>query len=277
MSSLSQNAGLDAPVTVKVFYDGATRRAKMPLREMAPLTLEKHVRAFLHIPDDAKITIERFSDSAAAYVLLDPANVSVYKQLYRAAKAKSKLKLRVTVLATGERTVPKPASVEDVPDSSDGPAAAEPAVKLEAKPRAAALSRMEMPLRPSVSQPVQPASPPADASAKAPQEPREWHSDFRSRMKDIRKTTDDLAGLASQLERQLRVPSPAAPSPKAAAAAAGPPKLPLTLPASLARSCPATGCGFAVCCNHCEKTIPGAHYHCSTCDDGDFDLCPSAP
>lgn len=33
--------------------------------------------------------------------------------------------------------------------------------------------------------------------------------------------------------------------------------------------------GFAICCNSCEETIPNAHYHCSTCDDGDFDLCQS--
>lgn len=32
---------------------------------------------------------------------------------------------------------------------------------------------------------------------------------------------------------------------------------------------------FAVCCNHCDRTIPDAHYHCSTCDNGDFDLCPA--
>lgn len=39
---------------------------------------------------------------------------------------------------------------------------------------------------------------------------------------------------------------------------------------TLASSCPAS---FAVCCNSCEKTVSAAHYHCSTCDDGDFDLC----
>lgn len=31
---------------------------------------------------------------------------------------------------------------------------------------------------------------------------------------------------------------------------------------------------FAVCCNNCDRTIPDSHYHCSTCDSGDFDLCP---
>ncbi len=30
---------------------------------------------------------------------------------------------------------------------------------------------------------------------------------------------------------------------------------------------------FAVYCNSCDRSIPEAHYHCSTCDDGDFDLC----
>lgn len=31
---------------------------------------------------------------------------------------------------------------------------------------------------------------------------------------------------------------------------------------------------FSVYCNSCDKPIPDAHWHCSVCDDGDFDLCP---
>jgi next to BRCA1 gene 1 protein len=52
------------------------------------------------------------------------------------------------------------------------------------------------------------------------------------------------------------------------------PTLPLTESVEASPSvteCPAGP--FAVCCNSCEKTIPDSHYHCSTCDDGDFDLC----
>ncbi|CAK7234956.1 hypothetical protein SCUCBS95973_009108 [Sporothrix curviconia] len=30
---------------------------------------------------------------------------------------------------------------------------------------------------------------------------------------------------------------------------------------------------FTVCCNSCERKIPDTHYHCSTCEAGDFDLC----
>jgi next-to-BRCA1 protein 1 len=32
---------------------------------------------------------------------------------------------------------------------------------------------------------------------------------------------------------------------------------------------------FSVYCNNCDGAILDEHYHCSTCDDGDFDLCPS--
>jgi next to BRCA1 gene 1 protein len=30
---------------------------------------------------------------------------------------------------------------------------------------------------------------------------------------------------------------------------------------------------FSVYCNNCSESIPDEHYHCSTCDDGDYDLC----
>lgn len=33
------------------------------------------------------------------------------------------------------------------------------------------------------------------------------------------------------------------------------------------------GSNFTICCNHCDAAIPNAHWHCSSCDNGDFDLC----
>lgn len=30
---------------------------------------------------------------------------------------------------------------------------------------------------------------------------------------------------------------------------------------------------FTICCNNCDKPIPDAHWHCSICERGDFDLC----
>ena len=34
-----------------------------------------------------------------------------------------------------------------------------------------------------------------------------------------------------------------------------------------------SGATFTVCCNNCSANIPDAHWHCSICQDGDFDLC----
>ena len=39
-----------------------------------------------------------------------------------------------------------------------------------------------------------------------------------------------------------------------------------------AGGCPAVSV-YSVYCNNCDDSIPDVHYHCSTCDDGDFDLC----
>ena len=36
---------------------------------------------------------------------------------------------------------------------------------------------------------------------------------------------------------------------------------------------PVPGTSFTICCNHCDKPIPDGHWHCSICDEGDFDLC----
>lgn len=60
----------------------------------------------LAIPSEQEIRLERFSDSAGAYVTLDSGNPAIYKQLYRAAKAKLKLRLMATV--------DRPAKVESV-------------------------------------------------------------------------------------------------------------------------------------------------------------------
>jgi next to BRCA1 gene 1 protein len=53
---------------------------------------------------------------------------------------------------------------------------------------------------------------------------------------------------------------------RAASSAIGSSLFPARLPNALS---------YAVCCNSCDKNIPDTHYHCSTCDDGDFDLCQS--
>lgn len=52
----------------------------------------------LGVPANVNVIFERYSDSAGNYIYLDAGNPSVYKQLYRAAKAKSKLRIKATVV-----------------------------------------------------------------------------------------------------------------------------------------------------------------------------------
>ena len=40
-----------------------------------------------------------------------------------------------------------------------------------------------------------------------------------------------------------------------------------------ARPCSIPSNSFTICCNNCDKPIPDAHWHCSICERGDFDLC----
>lgn len=46
-----------------------------------------------------------------------------------------------------------------------------------------------------------------------------------------------------------------------------------TLLRSADQTFPVSGTTFTICCNNCDVAIPDAHWHCSICDNGDFDLC----
>lgn len=219
------------------------------------------IRHFLHIPLETQVIIERYSDSAGTFVVLDSNNLPVYKQLYRAAKAKSKLKLRVFVPELQPKTTPKPVTVEDEPEASvaetyestekitptesdESSSTAEPATEMSVPSAAPSsitlLSGVELPLRtsssiqldtPEVTKVEETEEPvtqklPANFAQSAPFDPQSIYSSF-----------EDYCAPAAQSHHVI------APAP------------------------------FAVCCNNCEKTVSDVHYHCQTCDDGDFDLC----
>lgn len=244
MASAAQTTP-DTPVTVKVNIDGVARRFKLPLRDVGINVLEPKLRTALNIPADTEAVFERYSDSAAAYVVLDQANTSVYKQLYRAAKAKHKLKLRVTVKTDEpeeelpqdespeeEKQGPQPASVADEPEEEESHTSVEP-TDTEREPE-----------QPTISHSV-----PAVAEEQSSTEPAVL--DTRSRM---------------SLKEVLQEAPAAVPEEAPQCNTSG-----ITSP--FAMGCPAIRANYAVCCNNCDRTIPDAHYHCSTCDDGDFDLC----
>lgn len=400
-------------VTLKVLYDGQPRRFKLQLRDLGPHTLEAKIQENLKIPAGTKWTLERYSDSQTQYVLLDTDNASVYKQLYRAAKAKLKLKLRVNVDANPEPessdssanedisqgaqepTGPKPASVEDDAgtDGTNDNLRSQPVEEGRVKhavpgylsgymlfaneqrhkirdgnpgisfghvgrtlsnnwktlsqeeqagyiARAAhetkKLDEMKAAAAPRPLFEVPPSSAPSysNATAQTQSAPdKETEQSVREQQPIIALATDvqqepvrDLQEALDRLQNHLQFPGTmevlktqqsnihknldileSSVQALSHSVVNGQPAfnrfppLPHHQPFSYTRGLPSAaqtqtdnqygylpsvrqapvaypeigqiGHGYAVCCNVCDKTIRGAHYHCSTCDDGDFDLC----
>jgi next-to-BRCA1 protein 1 len=403
-------------VTLKVLYDGQARRFKLQLRDLGPNTLEGKIQENLKIPAGTKWTLERYSDSQTHYVLLDANNASVYKQLYRAAKAKLKLKLRVNIDTDPESesdspadrevspgpqvsTGPKPASVEDdaetdgTDDNLQPPRASEEA---QAKPgylsgymlfanehrhkirngnpgssfgqvgrtisnnwkalseeergtydaRAAperekyvreqkkwhqelanlSMATLNMPpeVPPSSTAPhsnsiAENLSGPDKEPEHSEKEPQplislatevqhhslrdlqealdrlQNHTRFPGTMEVLKTQQSNIHKNLDILESSVQALSHCGsgqpvfnrlhtlPHPQPFFYPSGSPSTAQTqtdnqygyVPSAhqTPAVCPAIARGYAVCCNVCDKTIRGAHYHCSTCDDGDFDLC----
>ncbi|KAJ5469487.1 hypothetical protein N7539_009105 [Penicillium diatomitis] len=114
--------GPDFQVSVKVLYNDNYRRFKLPLKDLQASVFSQKasspLRLLLGIPASVNVIFERYSDSAASYIQLDEANPSVYKQLYRAAKAKSKLRIRATVADTSASGPPAPSFTQSSIQSS---------------------------------------------------------------------------------------------------------------------------------------------------------------
>jgi next-to-BRCA1 protein 1 len=142
------------------------------------------------------VTFERYSDSAGAFVTLDSSNPSVYKQLYRAAKAKLKLRIRATIT---EQPSVKEEEEEDEPEVTSST----PILSGE----------RYTPPTPSVRPP----------------------------------------SIKTLVNEQSEAPS-------------------RVIPIQI-QDVKGPGQSFSVFCNECDKSIPGPHWHCSICEEGDYDLC----
>lgn len=245
------------------------------------------IREFLHIPAGYPCKIERYSDSAASYVVLDRSNIPVYKQLHRAAKAKAKLKIRVTdVQPTQETQKPQPARVETEEEAAAVEAQETPSVShgMVEKPRENIEvntqpeqqgSAWTFPLRPRstfesesqfdqpiVNAPEVPKKEPLDLPLTSPPElPKkdllfDVPSNSNANIDSLEVASKDTA------TEVLDFWSSAVNAPGVS-------------PYDTHRiSYAAPGLAdFRVCCNSCDQTIPDTHYHCSKCDGDDFDLC----
>lgn len=206
------------------------------------------------------MVFERYSDSAAAFITLDPSNASVYKQLYRAAKAKLKLRLKATIIEK-EPVVPKPASVEDeVPESTS-----QASEQLESP-------GYNLPPTPPVLAPTLNVQPTDHKSVAEIQRGLEELLTFRSSAP----VNDDLPAFASKEEEKKKKKKQDNEIPVTRGRAIRDRWSGDLLMAAVQRKnaeISNTISSFSVFCNNCNAPIPDAHWHCSTCDDGDYDLC----
>ncbi|KAI0870329.1 hypothetical protein GGS24DRAFT_475569 [Hypoxylon argillaceum] len=333
MASSSATATADTLISLKVNLNGSTRRFKLPLRDVGANVFEDKVRAFLQIPIDATAVIERYSDSATSYVILTQTNIAVYKQLYRAAKAKQKLKLRVTTEQTEpakEIPAPKPVTVED--EIEERQSVTEPYSQSEVQPETQKEPEPEPSRADNETAKVAVNDAPTGVieTVTAPRTSRDFPSfvkQWRARGNPrihLRRDTNgieviDFLGpsttaeplitrdipeglssttladlmreacereLATIKRREARAKTMKEFMVKSAArsnraepmefAKSTTPVMKQNEQASKTEVGDQPECvklPFTVCCNSCDRAVPEAHFHCSICDEGDFDLC----
>ena len=249
----------------------------------------------LNIPPNQHTVFERFSDSSSSYVTLDSTVPSVYKQLYRAAKAKQKLKIRVTVIekeASKVVEMPKPGSALPErlstrcyvhPYISD-PVKTEDEVKPPQDEHLTLLEQFDNPSYATLVAPVQ-------SSSEVPLEKNTTTTASSNKSYYWPITHDSgLSGAAMSVFEKKDTGSKETVAKKATEDEAPVPRFFtdrdnfLSHHANITQKLesfrlapeqhrPNPGTNFTICCNNCEEAIPDAHWHCGICDTGDFDLC----
>ena len=199
----------------------------------------------LAIPIQKHVVFERYSDSSARYVVLVGHDQAVWKQLWRAAKAKLKLRLRVTAVPAPNAQEVKEEPAESlldtdahIPDATNDTKPLSPSPKREPDVIKAIINAQkvyglgnmsEATLRPEPTTQVRPAMKKRDEDAPLPRA-------FVDNTRGVHKLTM-LHG------RDQTICAPLA--------------------------------SFTVQCNNCNDNISNTHWHCSICENGDYDLCPN--
>ncbi|OCK78197.1 hypothetical protein K432DRAFT_406661 [Lepidopterella palustris CBS 459.81] len=256
---------LDTLITIKIAIQGSNRKFKIPLRDLGAHILPDKLRTLLSIPSNQEVLFERYSDSAGAYITLDSDNAQVYKTLFRAAKAKLKLRLRATLISHESETSSAAAPAQNpvpslLPSTSrfsnlSTLAVSPPLVPTQTTPTIARSSLAPRPAdiynynpmtvsniamsepNKSIIPPPQPLGDKADSDGEAPvPRPFPAHNSFFAGLTDVSRGHD----LAFRMKDHT------------AAAAA---------------------CSWVVYCNNCDQPMANEHFHCSICDNGDYDLC----
>ena len=233
------------------------------------------------------MVFERYSDSAASYITLDSNNPSVYKQLYRAAKAKLKLRIKATISdATVIPEASQPESITPVrlpphryvPPMNPDPLKISSIITVDTSPNEAP---------PNVPTNISIPSIQATGNMQRQAYAQFVRDSMSSYVKGLNKENVIVNPLKPAVESEFESPvavkqemDEEAPVPRSFsdrehfyAELASMSKSRPTALRGVDQSFHVPGASFTVCCNSCDSTIPDAHWHCSICDDGDYDLC----
>ncbi|EMC92468.1 hypothetical protein BAUCODRAFT_38535 [Baudoinia panamericana UAMH 10762] len=229
------NVSPDTLITIKISVNDNLKKIKLPLKELGAGVLLEKLRNTLGIKDEQTVIFERFSDSAGGYITLNPSNPQVFKTLIRAAKAKLKLRLKATVTP-----------IEQQEHDSN-----------------LAASKTVQPV--IVRSPVFQANGSRDSLAFDGRSVGSGIFQFR----EARASQQTLVNTG-----EAPVPGPFSTDRKDFFDnLANSSNLTLRQRDSMATIVNNHGHPWSVYCNECDKPMANAHFHCSICDGGDYDLC----
>ena len=221
------------------------------------------------MPANKKVVFERYSDSASSYVVLDTANASAFKQLYRAAKAKLKLRIRATVF---DAQPPQPVISEVVSEprkTEESVPATAPAVEdrpeqktTQPIPGAFPTPKQMRPKPTFVTKPtIEPFAHPFILK-----HPTSNLSGETIKPVAQQKKSDGPLIVKDESDDNAPVPRPFVEKSQTKPLLQRAGVRPIPIP-------PFAVDEFTVRCNVCSDAIYGAHWHCGICECGDFDLC----
>lgn len=200
------------------------------------------LRHLLSIKPEQSVIFERFSDSAGGYITLDPNNAQVFKTLIRAAKAKLKLRLKATIAAVDiEEQI---GELEFTEVKAAAPKTMEPVIV-----RSPVYENSQDGSRTNIGSGIF-----QFREARASQQTLVDTSEA-SEAPVPHPFTTNQSSFFNNLAQQKLAFRTLAPQPSET---------------TLINS---NGHPWSVYCNECDDPMANAHFHCSICDGGDYDLC----
>ncbi|KAK5129585.1 hypothetical protein LTR08_003050 [Meristemomyces frigidus] len=232
----------DTLITIKVSVNDSLKKLKLPLRDLGAGVLPDKLRQLLAIKPEQYVVFERFSDSAGGYITLDANNPQVFKTLVRAAKAKLKLRLKATVTPVEKEEEP----TRDVAEAEPELKVAEPVIVRSPVYQNNPRDSMAFDRRSVGSGIFQFREARASQQTLVNTDEAPLPRPFTT---NNSKFFNELASLTGHGDLALRTREPTA-----------------TVVDNHVHP-------WSVYCNACDKAMIDAHFHCSICDGGDFDLC----